>query len=115
MDEVDPKRGTSGVGGRQHGGHFRPNDRRTGPGTAARPYGGAMAYSVSLRLPSSLIQSVVHAGARTSSTSTCAYPAAEKARVRSSRIVSMAGHPEYVGVIVTTTRSPPSQIGRAHV
>src|SRR5690606_19603867 len=66
----------------------------TGPaaGRGAGP-GGAIPASASLRLPSELIQSLLHGGCRTTRTSTSGYPAVVSARTRSSRMVSMAGQP----------------------
>ena len=71
-----------------------------------------MPYSVSLALPASLIHSVVHAGDRTVSTrpSTCR---ACSVSSTSCRIRSIAGQPEYVGVIVTTTSSPSCRTPRS--
>src|SRR5699024_3795892 len=85
--------------------------------TADLPVGGAIPYSSSLRLPSSDIQSVVHAGVSTRLTSASWYAAAASAAVTSAEMVYMAGQPEYVGVIVTTalpsTSSTPRRIPRS--
>src|SRR5690606_13085135 len=92
---VDPNRDNSRVFNEPHCGHFTDSANRTGPAaTAALPVGAAMPYSASLRLPSSDIQSVVHAGDSTSSITGFSKPADTRAEWMSSRIVSIAGHPE---------------------
>src|SRR3569832_560443 len=60
--------------------------------------GGAMPYSRNLRLPSSLIQSVVHAGARRSVARAGPRPSSRIADSTLHSITSVAGQPEYVGV-----------------
>src|SRR5690606_8924834 len=102
---VDPNRDASRVSSEPHCGHFTDIVNLIGPdAAAARPVGGAIPYASSLRLPSSDIQSVDHAGDSTNSTRASVNPAPASADTISSRIVSIAGHPEYVGVIVTSAR-----------
>src|SRR5512144_2225028 len=102
LHAVDPKRESSRVSGDPHWG--QRSERVSGTGApGARGSGGATPYSTSLRRPSSLIQSVVHAGERTRSTLTSSYPSSTSAATTSARIASIAGQPEYVGVIVTCT------------
>ena len=62
--------------------------------------------------PSALSQSVVHAGESTVRTSTSATPPAASAATTSARMVSTAGQPEYVGVIVTMTRPSSTRTSR---
>src|SRR5690242_19869409 len=66
--------------------------------------GGAIPASASLARPSGVIMSVDQAGLSTVSTKASGNPASSSARVTSDRIASMAGQPEYVGVIVTVIR-----------
>src|SRR5512139_650397 len=102
LQAVDPNRLNSRVSGDPHSG--QRIDRVSGTGApGSRAVGGATPYSSSLRRPSSLIQSVVHAGESTSSTVTSWYPSPASASITSARIASIAGQPEYVGVIVTWT------------
>jgi hypothetical protein len=61
--------------------------------TFARPEGGAMPNSRSLARPSSLIQSVVHAGDSTVCTSTTSYDVSSADRT-SREMTSVAGQPE---------------------
>src|SRR5262249_37740751 len=65
--------------------------------------GGPRPYAESFSLASSAIQSVVHAGVNTVSTFTCAHPFSCNAAVMSCLMTSIAGQPEYVGVIETVT------------
>src|SRR3954465_7257158 len=69
LHAVDPKRLSSWVSGEPQWVHRTLRVSGTTP-SRGRVAGGAMPYASSLRLPSSLIQSVVHAGASTNSTST---------------------------------------------
>src|SRR5205085_12381777 len=71
--------------------------------------GGAMPYCRSLRLPSSRVQSVVHAGARRSVARAGPRPSASMAANTFCSMTSVAGQPEYVGVS-TTSSSPPWSI-----
>ena len=62
-----------------------------------------MPYALNLSLVSLLNQSVLQAGERTVWTVTDSKPNSLKLDVISERIVSRAGQPEYVGVILTVT------------
>ncbi len=65
------------------------------------PSGGAMPFAVIFPLASSEIQSVVQAG--DNATLISAFGSIARADLRtSSEIISVAGHPEYVGVITQT-------------
>src|SRR5690606_22347604 len=78
LHEVEPNRDTSWVRSDPQRGHLTARVTPIGP-AAAVPDGGAMPNSVSLRRPTSLIQSVVHGGESTSSTRTSSNPAAVNA------------------------------------
>ena len=64
-----------------------------------------MPYAFSFRLPSLLIQSVVHAGVRTRSVITLENPCNSSASITLDSINSVAGQPVYVGAIPTVTES----------
>ena len=65
--------------------------------------GGAMPYSFSLFLPASLIQSVVQAGDSTVLTLTFPMPFSISSIRILAEIISIAGQPVYVGVMITST------------
>jgi len=70
------------------------------------PTGGAIPYSFNFLFPSSLIQSVVQAGAKTVVIFILVYPFSSNAILIFMVIISMAGQPVYVGVITTSISSP---------
>src|SRR6266508_2517157 len=112
LHAVDPNRLSSRVSREPHCGHLTASVSATGPVAGLTGWGGATPYSSRAALPASVIQSVVQAGLRTVLTSTSSYPAPWQAASTSARIDSIAGQPEYVGVMVTTTRSSDTETPR---
>src|SRR5207253_7543422 len=108
---VEPYRDCSRVIDEPQRGHvtFASDLRRCSPrmstvreASARRRPGGAIPYSARRFLAAVAIQSVVHGGESTVSIRQSPSPAAASALSMSAAITSVAGHPEYVGVTVTT-------------
>ena len=72
------------------------------PSSSCCGSGGAIPYSRNRFLPRAVIQSVVQAGESCISTRSLSMPRSFRARRISFLMTVIAGHPEYVGVTVTT-------------
>ncbi len=106
LQGVEPNSEINEVSDDPHLGHVISCDPNSKARFPAAFVGGAMPYARSLRRPSSLMSSVLHAGERTVSTRTPATALRASAASTSDRMVTVAGHPLYVGV-KRTTMSPP--------
>jgi len=105
LQAVEPNSLTTAVFSESHRGQAIPRWPCNNSRLLAPCSGGAIPYSLSFVLPSSLIQSVVQGGESTLLIETPSTPCLRNASMTLCSITSVAGHPEYVGVSSTTSSS----------